>query len=69
MNVDEMFEDLHFYKIDEIECIAYIEIGKPSQFRKEIYFHYDKHTVQIYNSINMKQLQAINEKVKELRLE
>ena len=63
---DEMFEKLGYKKIEEKDYIAYIEPKEPLQFRTEIYFHTDKWIIQIYNCINTDELQAINEKVKEL---
>ena len=67
-NADEMFDKLR-YKKEYIEngiTVAYIEDIEPSAFRTEIYFHRDKRLVGIYTNINMQELQAINEKVKEL---
>lgn len=63
---DEMFEELGYEKIEEKDYIAYIEDSEDSMFRIEIYFHLDNKKVQIYNAISLKELQAINEKCKEL---
>ncbi len=63
---DKMFEELGYEKIEEKDYIAYIEKTEPSPFRTEIYFHTDKRLLQIHGCINAEELQAINEKVKEL---
>ena len=65
---DEMFEELGYKKeyLENEETEAYIEDIEPSTFRTEIYFHKDKWLIGIHTNVNMQELQAINEKVKEL---
>lgn len=64
---DKMFEELRFEK-SEIKNIC-IKYTKYNLFSKEIYFHLKQKKVGLDGVFTMQELQAINMKCKELRMD
>ena len=58
---DEMFEELGYEKTEHKNCIRY-----RNEDYEIIFWRINEFKVEVYNSITMQELQAINEKVKEL---
>ena len=61
---DEMFEELGYEKTEHKNCIRY-----RNEDYEIIFWRINEFKVEVYDSINMQELKAINEKVKELRVE